>query len=194
MNVFVKSKIKWKNQLYKIYNKNGYKHNDYLQLKEATVLVSQVIAKRKEDYHNFLASKLNNPKTSAKAYWSILKSFYNGKKIPVIPPLLINNELISDFKMKANHFNSFFASHCIPLNKVTHINKAHGHDDISIRLLKICDLAIIKQLPIIFRNCINNSTFPDLWKKSNICPIHKKGDKQIENNYRPVSLQPICGK
>ena len=40
----------------------------------------QVIAKRKEDYHNIIASKLNNPKTSAKAYWSILKTFYNGKK------------------------------------------------------------------------------------------------------------------
>ena len=61
-------------------------------------------------------------------------------------------------------------------------------------MLKICDLAIIKPLSIIFRNCINNSTFPDLWKKSNICPIHKKGDKQIINNYRPVSLLPICGK
>ena len=35
----------------------------------------QVIAKRKEDYHNIIASKLNNPKTSAKAYWSILKTF-----------------------------------------------------------------------------------------------------------------------
>ena len=57
--------------------KNGYKCNDYLQLEEATNLVSQVIAKRKEDYH-IIASKLNNPKTSAKAYWSILKTFYNG--------------------------------------------------------------------------------------------------------------------
>ena len=56
MNGFVKSKIKWKNQLYKIYTKNGYKGNDYLQLKEATVLVSQVIAKRKEHYQT---SKLN---------------------------------------------------------------------------------------------------------------------------------------
>ena len=64
----------------------------------------------------------------------------------------------------------------------------------SIRMLKICDLAIIKPLSMIFRNCINNSTFPDLWKKSNICPIHKKGNKQIINNYRPVSLLPICGK
>ena len=41
-----------------------------------------------------------------------LKSFYNGNKIPVIPPFFINNELTSDFKIKANHFNSFFASHC----------------------------------------------------------------------------------
>ena len=44
MDDFVKSKIKWKNQVYKIYTKNGYKHNDYLQLKEAAVLVSQLIA------------------------------------------------------------------------------------------------------------------------------------------------------
>ena len=48
MNDFVKGKIKWKNQLYKIYIKNDYKCNDYLRLKEATVLVSQVIAKRKK--------------------------------------------------------------------------------------------------------------------------------------------------
>ena len=74
------------------------------------------------------------------------------------------------------------------------INKAHKHDDISIRTLKICDLAIIKPLPNILRNCINNSTFSDLWKKSNICPIHKKGDKQIINNNRPVSFLLMCGK
>ena len=95
MNDFVKSKIKGKNQLYKIYTKNGYKSNDYLRLKEAAVLVSHIIAKRKEDYHNIIASKLNNSKTSAKAYWSILKIFYSCKKIPVIPPLLINNALSS---------------------------------------------------------------------------------------------------
>ena len=34
MNDFAKSKIKWKNQLYKIYSKNGYKCNDYLRPKE----------------------------------------------------------------------------------------------------------------------------------------------------------------
>ena len=31
-------------------------------------------------------------------------------------------------------------------------------------------------------------------EKSNIVPVHKKGDRQIVNNYRPVSLLPVFGK
>ena len=34
-----------------------------------------------------------------------------GKKVPIIPPLLIDNK-----EAKANHFNNFFASQCTPLN------------------------------------------------------------------------------
>ena len=29
---------------------------------------------------------------------------------------------------------------------------------------------------------------------ANVVPVHKKRDKQILKNYRPVSLLPICGK
>ena len=41
MNDFVKSKIKWKTQLYKTYAKNVYKCHDYRRLQEATNLISQ---------------------------------------------------------------------------------------------------------------------------------------------------------
>ena len=60
-------------------------------------------------------------------------------------------------------------------------------------MLKICDSAVVEPLTIIFNSCNNQSMFPDIWKKSNKCPIHKKGDKQTINNYQPVSLLPVYG-
>ena len=74
------------------------------------------------------------------------------------------------------------------------INKAHGHDDISVRMIKMCDESLVQPLSLIFKGCIYTGVYPDTWKKSNIVPVHKKGDKQIANNYRPVSLLPTCSK
>ena len=59
-------------------------------------------------YHSKLAAKLVNPSKSAKTYSSILKNLANAWKVPVIPPLLINNEFISNIKTKVNDFNRFF--------------------------------------------------------------------------------------
>ena len=73
-------------------------------------------------------------------------------------------------------------------------NKAHGHDKISTRMLKICGDSICRPLNIIFKTCLRTGKFPLEWKKANIVPIHKKSDKQAVKNYRPVSLLRICGK
>ena len=81
MNDFIKNKIKWKHQIYKIYQKNGHKDRDYFKLQEATSVVSELISRRKEEYQNHLALKLSDPMTNAKTYWSLLKTFYNGKKL-----------------------------------------------------------------------------------------------------------------
>ena len=78
--------------------------------------------------------------------------------------------------------------------RALNINKAHGHDDISIRMIKICDESLLKPLLILFKNSLKLSYYPDIWKKSNIIPAHKKNDKQLLNNYRPISLLPIFGK
>ena len=66
--------------------------------------------------------------------------------------------------------------------------------DISIRMLKTSESAIVKPLTVLFKNCIGQGIFPDDWKKSNICSNHQKDDKQIVNNYRPLPLLPICEK
>ena len=78
--------------------------------------------------------------------------------------------------------------------KSLNANKAHGHDDISIRMLKLSQKSILKPLKLIFENCLKTRLFPDQWKKANVVPMHEKGDKQLIENYRPVSLLTICGK
>ena len=54
--------------------------------------------------------------------------------------------------------------------------------------------SISKPLSIIFRNCLKAGYFSTAWEKANVAPVHKKGNKQILSNYRPVSLLPICSK
>ena len=71
-------------------------------------------------------------------------------------------------------------------------NKAHGHDKMSIRMIKICSTSICKPFRLIFNHCIDSGICQCEWK--NVVPIHKKGDKQTLKNYRPLSLLPICSK
>ena len=52
---------------------------------------------KKKDSHNVLTKKLSDSATSSKTYWSILNTFHNGKKVPLIPPLLIENNLEADY-------------------------------------------------------------------------------------------------
>ena len=73
-------------------------------------------------------------------------------------------------------------------------NKVHSHDQISIRMLKLCSTSICKPLEIIFNRYLETGTFPNDWKKGNVVPVFKKGDKQILKNYRPILLLPVCGK
>ena len=149
-----------------------------------------------------------------------MKTFLNNKKIPVIPPIFHDNKFITDFKQKAEIFNSHFSKQCTPLinnskipseneflssiafeiNDIEKIiknldpNKSHGHDILSIRMLKLCGESIYKPLNLIFKSCLKTGQFLSEWKKANVVPVFKKGDKQLVKNYRPISLLPITGK
>ena len=73
-------------------------------------------------------------------------------------------------------------------------NKAHGHDMLSIRMMKLCGNSICKLLSLIINDCLNVGKFPQEWKKANDAPAHKKGNKQNLKNYRSISLLLICSK
>ena len=79
------------------------------------------------------------------------------------------------------------------LNIIRSLNptKAHGCDEISVRMIKSSDAALITQLKIIFTNFLRRGLFPEIWKYANVVPVHKKNEKNVKGNYCPISLLPI---
>ena len=116
MNEYIKKKTLDKKIACKFFNTNIKNYDSYMKLQTISTELSEMILKRKNDYHRQLSDKLNDPETRAKTYWYILKTLYNGKKILLVHPILVNNKLISNFKEKANYLNDFFASHCTPIS------------------------------------------------------------------------------
>ena len=153
-----------------------------------------------------------------------MKKVINRNKVTNIPPFLENGVFVTNYQTKADVFKESFVKQCflipndspIPAftpkcNKILSSvgidrlkvlslirsldsKKAHGSDDLSIAILKICDLAIVQPRSLIYKKCLGSGKYPSLWKKANVLPIHKKGSRQLKKNYRPISMLPVCGK
>ena len=109
MNDTVKSKIA-KNLLFKQYIKNGRFESGFMFLETIANERNELISSTKALYYDNLAKKLNNPLLQAKTYWSILKTFYNDKKIPLIPPLLVDDKFVTDIQKKLMLLINFLLS------------------------------------------------------------------------------------
>ena len=126
-----------------------------------------------------LSAKLEDASKAPKIYWYILNRFLSNKKIPIIPPIFVDGKVVSNFAKKAKLFNSYFPFQCTPvinksrrLEKITftdddinliiknlNIDKAHGWDNISIRMIKLCGESIALPLRLIFQAIVNDGFF-----------------------------------
>ena len=66
--------------------------------------------------------------------------------------------------------------------------KATGPDDVSPHILRKCASEIADPLTLLFQTCVEENTWPSLWKQARVVPIHKKNSKSDPGNYRPISL------
>ena len=57
-------------------------------------------------------------------------------------------------------------------------------------LVKILAHELKIPLFFIFNYILDSGMCSNIWKKSNIVPIYKKGDPSLPINYRPISILP----
>ena len=89
-------------------------------------------------------------------------------------------EDINENEMIYNGTLNDYGKACKNLN----VNKAHGWDQVSIRIIKACGNSIPFPLKLIFKSMINEGVFPEDWKKNNVVPIHIKESKNLIKNYK----------
>ena len=77
----------------------------------------------------------------------------NGSQIPKDAP--VASSMISDFEISEKKI----------LNVIISLNpsKAHGWDDISIRMINLSGKSLVTPLKIIFTNCMRRNVFPGIW-------------------------------
>ena len=104
----IQQKLKWKTKIYRKYVKNNYDIGYKQLLNEKMIETSKLVANAKENYYKNEGQKLLDPWLGPKKYWSILNSFQANKKMPTIPPLFENGEIVADYLNNADIFNNYF--------------------------------------------------------------------------------------
>ena len=72
--------------------------------------------------------------------------------------------------------------------------KSQGPDMIHPRILKETSSQIIEPLTKLFRQSLDEAKLPEDWKKANVTPLFKSGEKKLPENYRPISLTSVVCK
>ena len=74
------------------------------------------------------------------------------------------------------------------------IHRATGPDEVSPRLLKELAFEPAPVFTLLFQSSLDQGVIPDDWRREDVTPIYKKGDRSRPENYRPISLTSISCK
>ena len=220
-----------RNQIRKrrLYHKKAKQTNteyNWTKFRKQRNYVIELIRKAKNDYFEKISIRINTDQNrSSKEWWRLCKSISFGKNnIDSIPPLLYDDEIISNDYTKVNILNEYFTSisniadadekvniHNHPTShnleninitskdvhdiiKSLKVNKASGMDGVSHRILKEAIDSISEPLCKIFNKSLHQGIYPTQWKYANVIPIYKSKETFLPSNYRPVSLLSTISK
>ena len=191
--------------------KRSKKTCDYISFKNVRKTVKYLV---NTSYTTYLAKLELKFKTNPQSFWSYINYRKSNGSLP--STMYYHDRELKDPKHIVDAFANLFkesfikSSHYTPtsdpgnncyfsLPKITPVAteaackklKAKftaGPDCIPSFIVRDCASAFAKPLTIIFNLCTQSCLYPDLWKKSKICPVFKKDDKNKIENYRPIAL------
>ena len=140
-------------------------------------------------------SKTNNSIKPIDWFDHFKKTFENSKPAPPIC-----NEPLVPCTIQYDVYNNFIKNAPISpyevsksLDSVKNC-KAAGVDYVSNEMLKASGPVILPFLTRVLQLLFENGDFPDAWIDSLIVPIFKKGNPELCDNYRPISLTSLVSK
>ena len=217
LNREIKRKISKRRRLYNK-AKATQNENDWKAYRKLRNEVNSLVDKAHNNYCKYLFddSHCNN----RKRFWSLIKNL--KKDHPNVTTLESNDSLLTSSVDIANAFNDQFYTFFTDEDNETpnldiptypicdHIifstegienllqqldtSKAPGPDGIPTQILKLCRAEIAPILQVIFTQSFTTNNLPTDWLTANVVPVHKKGNRNSANNYRPISLTSTCCK
>ena len=153
------------------------------QLKPMFLIDNEKITNRRtiaNEFNKYFASLASN-----------LNTAYNEIGEVTISPL----PSFHDYLPSSNS-SSIYLNYCSPeeVDNIIRELKNGKASDIPIHVIKQSSRVISPVLCVLYNRCMKDGIFPDELKIGKISPIYKKDNKELLENYRPVSTLAIFGK
>ncbi len=190
---------------------------DYERYKRHCNNVKSKIRKKIRDFEKNIAITI---KSNSKKYWKYANSKLKTKsRVPDLR--INEDLYTSSEQEKVDILNKFFTSvftkenltnlpivsntncsaildkveitenYILQMIKSLNASKSPGPDNIHPRVLKESAEEIFYPLYMIFKKSLETGVLPCSWKKANVSPVFKKGNKHEKENYRPISLTSV---
>ena len=106
------------------------------------------------------------------------------------------NSYLSKIRQNCNSmtFTQVNRTELLKLFKELPNKSSHGHDNLDNILLKEISEGIVDPLVILFNRSLDEGYFPNQMKIAEVVPLFKSKERDIANNYRPISLLMVISK
>jgi hypothetical protein len=110
-------------------------------------------------------------------------TFHQAKAIRILIVDVFNGEE----KVNVDSVDFFTEEKVFEVMKNLKDKSSYGFDNIPVKVLRDAHQILAKPYHKLLNKIYNQNIIPEQWKTSRILPLHKKGKKNLIENYRPIS-------